>query len=201
MTATNDLAASALDYANRGWAIFPIWPPVFLAGEDTVTAICSCPKRTGCPTSPGKHPKVLWRNGNGTSLVDMAATKDPDTVHRWWTAWPDASIGIATGRISGIYVIDVDKRGAGWDTLGKLDQARGFPFDTLRVFTPSGGAHFYFTHPGIDVATGSNVLGPGVDLRGDGGMVVAPPSLHKSRGRYIWHYQVDPTGPREARHG
>lgn len=191
------LVASALSYAARGWHVFPIYPPTFVDGE----AVCTCRKAQECETDPGKHPRCNWVNGTGSSLINTAATSDPDAVSAWWTAWPNSSIGIATGRISGIYVVDVDKWDNGFDTLGAWEAKHGFNYDTLRVLTPSGGCHFYFAHPGVDVKTESKVLGPGIDIRGEKGMAVAPPSLHKSNGRYIWHYDVDPTGPREPTDG
>lgn len=189
-----DMLASVLSYADRGWAVFPIWPPSFIDGE----AVCSCPKGSTCTSKPGKHPHCNWGNGTGSSLFNTAATKDPDTVYRWWSTWPDSNIGVATGPKSGIFVVDVDKRHNGWETLGQYDAEHGFDFDTLRAFTPSGGAHFFYKQPeGVFVKSDDDVLGPGVDIRGDLGMVVVAPSVHANRGRYRWHYQVDPTGPRE----
>jgi hypothetical protein len=111
------------------------------------------------------------------------ATTDEETIKRWWLQWPDANIGIATGAENGIIVLDVDDRGA----LEGLE----IP-ETVTAKTGRGGLHFYFKHPGGQI---KNVVGlkPGMDLRGDRGCVVAPPSVHHSGRPYVWLKSLDVT--------
>lgn len=98
-----------------------------------------------------------------------------------WFKGTDYDIAIITGKVSGIVVVDIDpKRGS---TLkGWLDR---YPTNLI-VRTGSGGAHCYYRYPeGLSVGNAVD-LEPGIDLRGDGGYVVAPPSRHSSGGRYEW---------------
>ena len=116
------------------------------------------------------------------------ASADPEIVRQWWGRWPDANIAIATGAESGLVVLDVDvtddKRGD--RTLVELVRDRGPLGDTLHALTGSAGSHFYFAHPGGRVGNSAGRLGRGLDTRGDGGYVVAPPSVHASGHRYTW---------------
>ncbi len=82
-------------------------------------------------------------------------------------------------------MIDVDQAHGGFDTLAKLKADGAFP-DGLQVSTGSDGLHLYFAHPGRTVRNSVGALGPGVDVRGDGGYVIAPPSRHASGGTYRW---------------
>lgn len=102
------------------------------------------------------------------------ASKLVDAVNKWWDEYPTANIGIATGKESGIVVIDVDvKNGAkGRESLALLP---GLP-PTLTVSTPSGGWHLYYLAPPEGLRSRAGVL-PGIDIRGDGGYVVAPGSV------------------------
>lgn len=195
---TSTMLDAALAYAARGWHVFPIHPPVYDVRADRVKPLCACDKGERCHTKPGKHPLTMWRNGDDETLRTHRATTSEAVVRAWWIKWPNANIGIATGAESGLLVVDVDKRDGGWATLGELDRTLGFNYDTLKVLTPTGGAHFYFSHPGVPVPNSAGAMGPGVDVRGDGGMVVAPPSRHANGGTYRWHFEVDPTGPREV---
>jgi hypothetical protein len=106
-------------------------------------------------------------------------------IRRWWANWPNANVAIRTGAASGLVVIDIDPDHGGDDTLRHLIDERGALPACRTVRTGSDGRHFYFTHPGFDVPndTGRR-LGPGIDIRGDGGYVIAPPSLHVSGSRY-----------------
>ena len=104
------------------------------------------------------------------------ATTDVATIRRWWESTPDANLAIRTGKESGIWVLDVDvKNGAGGlESLKELQDEHG-KLDAFSVQSPSGGLHFYFTHPGERVKN-SVGLRPGIDVSGDAGYVVAPPS-------------------------
>jgi putative DNA primase/helicase len=114
------------------------------------------------------------------------ATVDVDQIRRWWRTWPTANIAIATGAQSGIIVLDTDPRhGGDWAIIDVVEQHG--PIDYVaHAITGGNGDHYYLRHPGGRVLNGSNVLGPGLDIRGDGGYVIAPPSLHESGARYAW---------------
>ena len=142
---------------------------------------CSC-RRPDC-ASPGKHPRT--RRG----LRD--ASTDPDVVWQWWRRWPAANIGVRTGAVSELVVIDIDPGHGGLDSIRALHREHQLP-EGLRVRTGSGGWHLYFAHPGGVVRnSASTTLGPGVDVRGDGGYVIAPPSRHPSGGLYWWRGRFD----------
>ena len=164
------LLDAALSYAARGWRVFPVC--TIVAGR------CSCMK-FGCDRQ-GKHP--LTEHG----LND--ASTDPKTISDWWTSWPAANIGIATGASSGLVVLDVDAGKGGEDSLERLGKMP----DTVEVLTGGGGRHFYFKHPGKPIKNSVCRLGAGLDVRGDGGYVVAPPSVHKSGRHYEWEASSEP---------
>lgn len=174
--ALDSLLGAALAYAGRGWYVFPL--------HTAIGGRCSC----GDPTcgSVGKHPRT--KNG----LRD--ATTDEPTIRRWWAKWPDANIGIATGAESGVVVLDVDANNGGEQSLLELKARHGPLPETVQAIT-GGGRHVYSRHPGGEVRIRNvvRVLGlPGLDLRGDGGYVVAPPSRHASGRQYLWELSSDP---------
>jgi len=113
------------------------------------------------------------------------ATTDRAVITRWWQQNPKANIGIATG--NGLLVLDVDASHDGYETLEQLQDKYGILPDTPTVLTGSGGRHIYFRLPeGGTVRNSAGKLGPGLDVRGDGGYVVAPPSTHPNGQRYEW---------------
>src|SRR5688572_7118042 len=114
------------------------------------------------------------------------ATTDEDRIHAWWEEWPNANIGVATGR--GLVVLDVDckkgKRGA--ESLARLDLDIGLPV-TMRVTTPTGGVHLYLkTDPTLRVPNSVSILAdyPDIDVRGENGYVVGRGSTVKD-GMYV----------------
>jgi hypothetical protein len=111
------------------------------------------------------------------------ATTDEKTIRRWWNEYPDAGIGMPTGAQSGIDVLDIDfKNGRdGTSSLGNLVGELGALPETGSASTPSGGKHRYFRH-GQGIRCSTDKLGVGLDLRGEGGFVVLPPS----HGLYKW---------------
>jgi hypothetical protein len=134
----------------------------------------------GLPVLPlrGKVP----RNNNGLT----GATTEAEIVREWWTRWPDANIGIRTGAESGLLVLDVDVQHGGGGTLKELEAKHGKLPETAQVLTGGGGRHYLFCHPGRDVRNSAGRLGHGLDVRGDGGYIVAPPSVHESGRAYKW---------------
>lgn len=169
--ATPALAASASYYArNFGWSVFPLHTAT--AGG---RAACSC-GRPDCG-NPGKHPRT------GRGFKD--ATTDADTIARWWATDPDSNIGIATGAVSGFFVVDVDPRNGGDATLDALEDEHGKLPATVESLTGGGGRHILYRYP-AGSAVRSGKLGTGLDIKGDGGYIVGPPSLHASGRQYGW---------------
>ena len=118
------------------------------------------------------------------------ATTDPNTINGWWRS-RDFNIGIATGEDSGIWVFDIDGE-EGEDTLRQLEAADGPLPPTVEAITGKG-RHLYFRWPaGYDIRNKQdNPIMPGIDVRGNGGYVLAPPSIHLSGRIYAW--SVDST--------
>ena len=126
------------------------------------------------PCDPDKRPHVKkWAD---------AATTDETVIRQWWSDWPDAMIGLPTGSVSGLYVIDLDIDKDTGEVIGEQTVTRlglkaalhGAP----SVLTPTGGRHFYFRHPGEGWGNTARRLGGGVDTRGEGGYVIAPGSCN-----------------------
>lgn len=116
------------------------------------------------------------------------ATRDTEQIRKWWTEIPDCNIGIATGQASGgLVVIDVDDGhgdGRGSDSMYDWEHANGKLPDTVTCITGSGGYHYYY----YDAERFGNRSGllHNVDVRAEGGYVVAPPSVHPNGNRYEW---------------
>lgn len=106
-------------------------------------------------------------------------------LRAWFTAWPDANLGIVTGSVSGLVVLDVDAKSGGEDALAAEEALSGALPMAPEALTGGGGRHLYFRHPGFEVPNRVGIR-PGLDLRGDGGYVVAPPSIHPSGQPYRW---------------
>lgn len=158
----------AVRYVQAGMAVLPLHRPVL----HERTYRCSC-GRQSC-SSPAKHPfGRLVPNG----LRD--ASSDLKTVESWFHQSP-LNLGIATGAVSGIVVLDVDPRHDGDETLAGLEREHGPLPDTWRFLTGGGGEHVLFRHPGATMPNSAGRIGAGIDVRGDGGYIVAPPSQHIS---------------------
>jgi hypothetical protein len=106
-------------------------------------------------------------------------------VASWYRQWPDANVGIVTGEISNLIVLDVDPKHGGDASLEGLERRYGPLPVTVESRTGGGGRHLYFAHPGQFVRNRVG-LAQGIDLRGDGGYIVAPPSIHPTGGSYAW---------------
>lgn len=152
-----NLAASYwLRYFELGWSVFPV-------AEHT------------------KKPLVSWKKYQDEK-------PGAEQIKAWPKMWPNANIAIATGKISGVFVLDIDKI-PDPDGTAPVEQAHGLvrrlkEIDTARART-SKGEHIYFKWPGKSVSTKVGFL-PGLDVRGDGGYAILPPSLHPSGVKYIW---------------
>ncbi|HEV7299021.1 MAG TPA: bifunctional DNA primase/polymerase [Tepidisphaeraceae bacterium] len=175
------LLEHALAYTARGWLVFPLHNPVGEAGE----LRCSCGrpegKKEGECSSPAKHPRT--KNG----LSD--ATTDAAQITAWWTRWPDANIGLRTGL--SFIVIDVDPRHGGDASLDELETSHGLLPHTPESQTGGLGRHLLFNYiPGF--RNSNNAIAPGIDARGEGGYIVAPPSRHMSGNHYEWESSSHP---------
>jgi Bifunctional DNA primase/polymerase, N-terminal/Primase C terminal 1 (PriCT-1) len=113
----------------------------------------------------------------------LAATTDVDCINRWWREIPDLNIGIATGAASGIFVLDVDGD-EGEASLRQLEQQHDALPSTVEAITGKG-RHCYFRMRG-SIRNSAGQIGGGLDIRGDGGYVIAPPSIHPSGRLYAW---------------
>lgn len=168
----------ALRYAARGFAIFPLHWIELVDGKRR----CTCGD-TEC-RSPGKHPRAEFaRHG----VKD--ASKDPAVLAAWFTTFPDANIGLALGPRSGCFAIDVDPRNGGAETLDALQRQHGKLPETVMAMTGGGGQHYLFRWDGRQLP---GKLGPGVDVKGDGGYIVVEPSMHFSGVHYAWEGSCDP---------
>lgn len=119
------------------------------------------------------------------SKWQVLATDDISQIKRWWTIWPNANIGIATGKESGIFVVDVDPKNRGDETLGALLKENNFP-ETLKVRTGSGGSHIFFKCDRAIRSSNGKKLGQGIDLKAEGGYIVAARSVHPNGKQYVW---------------
>lgn len=153
--------------------------PVLPCHHPTPTG-CSCGD-LACP-SPGKHP----RSSSGLH----SATTDPVTIQRWWQRWPASNVAVRTGAApagAGIVVLDIDPAHGGDASLADLIAEHAALPDTLGVATGGDGRHLYYRHPASGpIPNSAGRLGPGLDVRGDGGYVIVPPSRHISGGSYRW---------------
>ncbi len=155
----------ALDYAGRGMH-------VFLCESINADGRCTC-GAADCD-SPGKHPaKTVAPRG----FYD--ATTDPNIIKAWCERRPGANVAIRTGTESNLVVLDEDQP-AGPETRAALEAQFGSLPDTARVLTGGGGMQYLFAHPGYPVPCSSGKLGPNLDVRADGGYIIAPRSLHQS---------------------
>lgn len=115
------------------------------------------------------------------------ASDDSNKVKEWFdTDWNN--IGIATGKVSGIAIIDIDPKNGGSESYKVLKSKFGLPTRTLKVRTGGGRLHLYYSTDG-EVRSRNGIL-PGIDIKSNGGYVVAPPSVHPNGKRYEF---VDPS--------
>lgn len=131
----------------------------------------------------GKRPLVRW-------APYQRIRADEAKLTAWFRRWPEANLGIVTGEISGLVVLDVDPAHGGGESLTRLEAETGPLPRTAQALSGGGGRHFYFSHPRQPSPNRAGVR-PGLDLRGDGGYVTAPPSVHPSGRPYAWVVSPD----------
>lgn len=181
---------NALYYARLGWSVVPAHRVIRNTSGAT---ICSCPQGADC-VSKGKHPAVPW-----VTFQKIPATEAQ--IMAWFNGpFADYGVGVITGAVSGIFVIDSDQGQGkpGAESLNDIQMINGDLPYTVQAKTGGGGVHYVFKHPGNGtlITTAKNVLGAGVDVRGDGGFIVTAPSIHESGRHYIWD---DAANPRTTR--
>jgi putative DNA primase/helicase len=166
------LVEAALYYASIGFYVFPCH------GMTGSPLRCTC---GSMECKPGKHPR--------TSKGHLDATVDPVKIKQWWKRYPDANVAIATGKASNLCVIDKDV-GPGkfsaesmdvlQDRLGKLPP-------TDEQITGSGGSQLLYRYPaGGQCIRSRRGYASGIDIRAEGGYIIAPPSMHESGSPYVW---------------
>lgn len=166
----------ALSYASRGW-------PIFRVHSVKPDGSCTCGVE-GCGDL-AKHPMASgWRK---------SATSDIGEVKDLWTLFPNANIGVAAGPKMGAWILDIDGE-IGEQSLAQLEEELGPLPQTLEIKTGSGGRHLYFAWPWGRKIGNRVKIRPGIDVRGEGGYALLPPSSHKSGGTY----QLPEEGSRPA---
>ena len=176
-----DMLYEALRCASVGLRVFPLYEVM----EDLR---CAC-GTDGCK-QPGKHPRVdVWPD---------KATTDEATIRNWWRRWPNAGLGMATGRKSGVWVLDLDSEDAIAWYAGKIREHGRSP---TRGVQTGRGRHLYWKYPDEDVVIRNRVSVDErkIDTRGERGFVVLPPTRHYSGRHYEWRdqapYQSEPAMP------
>ncbi len=158
----------ALHYQSQGFTPIPLF--------GVVDGVCSCDKGSTCE-STGKHPRVKRQ-----TAIDATEEK----WKTWCAVWPEMNIGILTGSDTGVFVVDIDPRHNGDTSLKELFSKYGAFPATVTASTGGGGTHYLFKIPaGITIRNSASNLGAGVDIRGDGGLIVVAPSTTK--GAYSWN--------------
>lgn len=151
-----NLASAAFRYALRGLAVFPL--------------------------SPGA--KVPLSGSHGCN----DASPDPDVARARWRKWRRSNIAAATGSQSGFWVLDVDAHHDGDKTIAGLEANHGPLPLTIEASTPRSGRHLYWRWPasGPEIRNSCGRVGPGIDVRGEGGSIVLPPSVLADGRCYRW---------------
>ena len=155
---------AALGYATRGWSVFP------------------------APASGEKKSLKAAVHSHGSA---WGKTTDAAEIRRGFARWPDANVGLPTGAASGFFLVEADTP-EGHDVDGiasvrALEAVHGPLPRTLMAESPSASLHFYYKWPvGTIIRNSTSKIGPGIDVRGEGGMVMAPPSRRPGRGTYRW---------------
>lgn len=153
-----EFLTEALTFAKRGVHVFPC------AENDKMPAIGKSSGGHGCND----------------------ATTNADKIRAWWRENAKYNIGIATGERSRVWVLDIDTKDDGALSLRQLEAVYGALPETRMAITPTGGMHYYWRwNPDKPVKNSTSKIGKGIDTRGKGGYVVAPPSV-RPQGEYVW---------------
>src|SRR5262245_30604667 len=169
---TDSILAAALAYAERGWMLFP--------------------------APPGSKKSHVSRKYDPNER-NWGMTNDPAQIKQYWEDFPAANVGLPTGTENGFWVCEADTiKGHGIDgiaSLRALEQQHATLPPTLMAESPSGSLHYYFRQPdGIKITNSTSMVAPGVDVKGEGGMVIAPPSVRHD-GVYRWRNELPIADP------
>jgi putative DNA primase/helicase len=158
-------------YARRGFKVLPV--------ANVVRGICQCHRKAQCDR-PGKHPLIA----KGVK----AASLDRKQINAWWTTYPYANIGVATGKDSDLLVFDLDPRNGSEDTWKAILKELGNPPQAPKALTGGGGIHYLYKYPAEAVRSDTNgrLLGAGIDVLSDGKYFIAPIGSHASGRTYRW---------------
>jgi hypothetical protein len=173
-------------YQSLGWRLLPLH-------EVRADGLCSCGHTERADrTCECGDPKCKLKHGAGSiakhprvSNWPANASDDPAKHSAWLHHFPTCNIGVATGAASGLIALDVDPDKGGDESLAALIARHGPLPRTAEQRTGSGGRHYLFQHPGFPVTNSAGKLGPGLDIRGDGGQIVLSPS-RSGTGSYSW---------------
>lgn len=160
----------AQHYVAQGWPVFPCRSHAEEHVDQATGEIVTLGEKT--PLTP-----------NGFK----GATRFPRIIERWWSDWPDAAVGLPTGEKTGFFALDIDNKpgGAnGFDWLSEMEAEHGPLPDTARVTSPNGGLHIYFKY--VVGTRNRGALGAGVDIRSEGGYVLAAGSTMANGRSYKW---------------
>ncbi len=140
-----------------------------------------------------KMAAALFHQSQGRSVIPVGADKAPlikwkryideipseTQIRKWWTTYPNANPALVTGAISKLVVFDLDAKHK------RSSKEFDLPI-TACARSGNGGEHFYFNHPDKHVVKESAIFGPGVDIQGDNGLIILPPSVNDAGGVYEW---------------
>ncbi len=160
----------AQHYVGKGWPVFPCRSRAEENVDQATGEIITLGEKT--PLTP-----------NGFK----GATRFPRIIERWWSDWPNAAVGLPTGEKTGFFALDIDNKpgGAnGFDWLAEMEAEHGPLPDTARVTSPNGGLHIYFKY--VVGTRNRGALGAGVDIRSEGGYVLAAGSTMANGRSYRW---------------
>jgi len=140
------------------------------------------------PIKPDKKPFIKWEPYQTTKAT-------PEEIKQWFTKWPEAMIGIVTGEISGVFVVDCDNE----DAYQKIQELLPDNFVSCIVKSPRG-YHIYLFYSASQTIGNATGIMPGVDIRGEGGYIIAPPSVNAEGKAYSWlpGVSVDEVAPAAA---
>ncbi len=168
----SDMLVAALNYASRGIPVFP------------------CDPKTKKPIPPRDIDPATKLPIDGTGGFKKATT-DVGTIRKWWSENPRYMVAMPTGPITKVWVLDPDKDEAkgkdGPAELKALEAKHGALPRTVRAVT-ARGKHLYFKWNGIQIRNTEDHPAPGIDVRGDGGYVILPPSQRADGFTYTWDY-------------
>ena len=166
------LKLAARVYVSRSWPVLPLYR--------IVDGRCNCGRKEGDDCTPGKHPRTS--SGLSEASIDLAV------IDEWFSRWPESNLAILTGAASGLVVVDVDPKHGGLKSIKELtgSDVPGEAWGTKMIQrTGSGGFHLLYAHPDKTVRNRVG-LWDGIDVKADGGYILAAPSNHLSGGVYEW---------------